>query len=172
MVMVLLFAMPCALADQIILSYGAGPQPESNQKNRLLSIDYSFYEKVRSVRSKLSFGASYIRLKTNTDDNSNLEVFSVYPQLTLTPVNKILRGSYFFVRALGPSYISHNQLGSRQQTNNFAFQAQVGVGYRVILAKRNTLLLQLSWKHFSNASLFEPNDGIDIPVVFSFGYDH
>ncbi len=29
--------------------------------------------------------------------------------------------------------------------------------------------IALSWKHFSNADLFDDNDGIDLPVVLNVG---
>jgi hypothetical protein len=89
--------------------------------------------------------------------------------LTLRPVRQSLAGYYFFVRALGPTYISSNTLGERKQDNHFAFQAQIGFGYEKKMASGSTMLLQLSWKHFSNANLFSDNDGIDIPFVLSMG---
>ncbi len=33
-------------------------------------------------------------------------------------------------------------------------------------------MLQVSFKHFSNANWFSDNDGIDIPFVLTFGYSY
>ena len=76
---------------------------------------------------------------------------------------------YFWIRFLGPSYISSSRLGDRQQAHNFAFQAQIGVGAIVKTQNDTEIILSLSWKHFSNANLFDDNDGIDLPVMLNFG---
>ena len=46
------------------------------------------------------------------------------------------------------------------------FQAQVGVG---LIAPADTWFIAASYKHFSNADLFAPNDGIDLPFVLTLG---
>lgn len=161
---------PCSLADEVLFTVGAGPQHGTDQRNEQVSIDYSFYHQNRSPRSGLSIGVSYTRLTTDAASNRSMEAYTLYPQLTLWPTRESLQGWSFFVRALGPSYISSNNLGARKQDNHFAFQAQVGLGYEVDLGNNRALLLQASFKHFSNANLFHDNDGIDIPFVFSLGY--
>lgn len=166
----LVFTPITVLADQLLLSLGTGSQPDSKQHNDLFAVDYEFYEHVRSPRSRLSVGVSYTRLTTDAATNTSITAVSIYPQLTLTPVRESLRNTFFFVRALGPSYMSSNALGNREQDNHFAFQAQVGAGYKKDLNNGNSLLFQTSWKHFSNANLFNDNDGIDIPFVFTIGY--
>ena len=155
---------------EVFVSLGTGPQHNTGQHNSQFALDHNFYELRRSPRSGLSLGAGYTRLWTDADTDRNIDVISLYPQLTLWPVHNSLQGYYFFVRALGPSYLSANNLGKRQQAEHFAFQAQVGIGYRKQLAANNAVLMQVSWKHFSNANLFDDNDGIDIPFVVSLGF--
>jgi hypothetical protein len=156
-------------ADELLLSWGGGAQPRGSQDNRQQAIDYSFYAVDRSSRSRLSLGVSYTRITMDAGSQRTAHVLSLYPQLTLIPTSAALDGFYFYVRALGPSYLSENVFGTRRQANHFTFQAQAGIGYEQVLTARQTLLVQLSWKHFSNANLFSANDGIDLPLVLSLG---
>lgn len=161
----------------VLLTLGAGPQPGASQTNRSVGIDLNLWQFERSPRQSLSLGVSYTYLDTNQGPNEHLHAFSIYPQLTLTPhetgwARSWLPASvepFFFVRALGPSYISENSLGERDQAHHFAFQAQVGAGFTFLAANGQRRHVSLSWKHFSNAYLYSDNDGIDIPVVLSFG---
>lgn len=154
---------------QLLLAYGEGVQADADQRNSQLSVDYTFYQHRRSLRQTLGIGTGYTRLRTDAATNTEVHAFSLYPQLTLWPLQQRLPQAFFFVRALGPSYLNANTLGSRRQAQHFAFQAQVGVGYRLELDSRQAVLMQLSFKHFSNANLFHDNDGIDIPFVLTLG---
>jgi len=162
-----------AFADDVLFNIGGGQQPGADQRNETWGIDYSFYQFKRSDRQHIEVGVSYTALRTNGPGNDSLVAISVYPQITLYPAktSKIAARSpawaepFFFARALGPSYISENSLGSRQQAEHFAFQAQVGVGMIV----KSRAVVTVAWKHFSNADLFDDNDGIDVPFVISGG---
>lgn len=173
-----------ALADELFFNFGGGPQlgsdrntDETGQVNHTVGIDYSFFRNDRSERSSILVGMSYTYMGANSTEFDRIHAVSIYPQLSLYPtqtswVRSLLPGDsepYFFVRALGPSYISANRLGSRQQANNFAFQAQIGVGVNMFFAEGRHATIALAWKHFSNANLFSENDGIDLPVVLSVG---
>jgi hypothetical protein len=167
----LVFNLP-ATAGEVMIFYGGGPQQhDSDQHNRGWGIDYSFYKIVRSVRSELSFGVGYTRLVNDADSHDSIYAISLYPQLTLYPENPVKLNPFFFVRALGPSYISDNQFGSREQDNHFSFQSQVGIGIRPYITEKQQIKIMLSWKHFSNANLFHDNDGFDLPITLSLGFD-
>lgn len=172
-VMALLLASSLALAgepvNELFISGGTGRQLDSDQHNSQFAIDYNFHHFQRSARSGFTLGMGYTRLRTDAAINTTINAYSLYPQLTLWPVSQRLPGAYFFVRALGPTYLDENRLGDRQQANHFAFQSQVGVGLRRPLYGNSKMMLQVSWKHFSNANLFDENDGIDVPFVFAFG---
>jgi hypothetical protein len=174
----LLAALPgVALADELLVTLGRGPQPGADQRNETAGFDYSFYRHERSARQRISVGVSYTRLTTNTADNGSVYAVSVYPQITLFPTRTSRVGSrsprwaqpFFFVRALGPSYISDGTLGSRRQAEHFAFQAQVGVGIELNPGADRRGVVAVSWKHFSNANLYRENDGIDVPLVVNVG---
>ncbi|UPW19356.1 acyloxyacyl hydrolase [Agarivorans sp. TSD2052] len=161
----------CAVAKQdnaLILNLGYGPQPsaEVSQRNHTVGFDYEFYRYQRSERQRLSLGVSYTYLATDHQDNSSLHAISIYPQLTLLAKKHLQWQPWFFVRALGPTYLSEKTLGTRHQAKHFAFQAQVGLGVDHL---DSNWMFALSYKHFSNANLYQPNDGFDVPLVINVG---
>ena len=166
-----------AVAEELLFSFGGGPQPGSSQNNWSVSLDYSFYRFERSARQHILIGASYTYIGSDSSTDDDMYAISIYPQISLYPEKGSWAYSiapdwaepFFYVRALGPSYISSNKLGDRQQANNFSFQAQIGVGAMIKTRNNTEAIIALSWKHFSNANLFDDNDGIDLPVVLNFG---
>jgi hypothetical protein len=164
-------------AAELTLTGGGGSQNHADQSHTSGGIDYAFLRFRRSERQDLQIGVSYTWIRADTDTHERLWAVSVYPQLSLYPkpggaFRRLFPASaepFFFVRALGPSYLSVDQLGERKQSNHFAFQAQVGFGLHVDLRGERAAIVALSWKHFSNAELFDDNDGIDVPVVLSLG---
>jgi hypothetical protein len=173
----LLLCAASALPHEVVLSAGGGSQPGSDQANRLTSVEVSFYTLERSPRQHLQVGVSYTRLRTDAGVFGNLYAVSVYPQLSLYPGKRSKIAThmpawaepYLLVRALGPSYISENTLGTRSQDRHFAFLAQVGVGVLIDINDEFKANLSISWRHFSNANLFSDNDGIDVPFVLGWG---
>ena len=166
-----------ANADEFLLSFGGGPQPGSDQDNRTAGIDFSFYRYERSPRQHITVGVSYTYLGSDTRNHDSLYAISIYPQASFFPepgtwITTLVPARakpFFYVRALGPSYISANRLGERQQAHHFTFQAQVGAGASFKMRNDSEAIVALSWKHFSNANLFDENDGIDFPLVLNIG---
>ena len=171
-------------ANEVIFNFGGGPQwssghtaSDTGQINSTVGIDYGFFRHQRSPRSSIHIGASYTYMRANSAEYNEIHAISIYPQLTMYPsseswIRAIMPGNsepFFYVRALAPSYISANRLGTRQQAQNFAFQAQIGVGALIRLDRDRQAIIAISWKHFSNANLFHDNDGIDLPIVLNFG---
>ncbi len=167
-----------AFAQEVLgmINVGGGPQPNGDQVHRTAGVDLNLWRWDRTARQQISVGVGYTFLRSNRGPNKQLHAISVYPQLTLTPADPNRFGRffpqgavpYFFVRALGPSYISERTIGEREQGKRFTFQAQIGVGMRWKSDNR-TKHLALSAKHFSNANLYADNDGIDMPLVLSYG---
>jgi len=153
---------------ELMFNLGYGPQPSGHvtQRNFTTGVDLSFFRYQRSPRQWLSLGISYSYLASDAEQHRSLHAVSLYPQLTLLSEQYQQWQPWFFVRALGPTYLSEKQLGSRQQAKHFAFQAQVGIGATHLASQWQ---VALSYKHFSNANLDSPNDGFDIPLVFNFG---
>lgn len=166
-----------AAAEELLFSFGGGPQPGSSQNNWSVSLDYNFYRFERSPRQHFLIGASYTYISSDAPTDDSMYAVSIYPQVSFYPVEGSWAYSiapswaepFFYFRALGPSYISANKLGDRQQSNNFSFQAQIGVGATIKTYNNTEVIIALSWKHFSNANLYDDNDAIDLPVVLNFG---
>lgn len=173
-----------AVADELHATLGGGPQIGSDatgdgdsQVNYTMGLDYSFFRHDRSDRSSIELGVSYTYMGANSTEFDRIHAVSIYPQLSMYPtpqswVHKLVPGDgepFFYVRALGPSYISANRLGERRQANHFAFQAQLGIGATFRMDNDKEAVVSIAWKHFSNANLFSENDGIDLPVVLSIG---
>jgi len=157
------------LADELMLTLGGGPQFESQQHNRSYGLDYSFHRIERSHRQHFLLGISFTHVGANSAQDRGFSAISIYPQINLYPRRQPWGQPFFFVRALGPSYISKNRLGSRWQDHHFAFQAQVGIGAYLNYREKEDGIMTLSFKHFSNANLFKDNDGIDLPFLLSVG---
>lgn len=156
-----------ASADELWVSAGFGHQVGARQENWGGGLDWEFWRHARSGRQFLSLGVGYTHLRTDATGHTELRAFSVYPQLTLLSAARVRQWQpYFFVRALGPTFIDGKQFGEREQAEHFLFQAQVGVG---LIAPGDDWLVAASYKHFSNADLFSPNDGIDLPFVLTLG---
>jgi hypothetical protein len=176
-VLFLLAASPATRAGEVLLSVGVGPQPGGDQTNRSASVDFRFFTYERSARQHISVGVVYTRLETDTVVNDRFNAVSIYPEFSYYPAAEgRIRETvpdrvepYFFMRFLGPSYISENSFGDRQQDRHFSFLAQIGVGMLVEFGDERLADFRLSWKHFSNANWFSANDGIDVPFVVSWG---
>jgi hypothetical protein len=169
-VLLIIFSLKVTASETKLLSVnvGYGPQPsaEVSQRNYTVGLDYEFYRYKRSEKQWLSLGVGYSYLGTDYEHNRSLHAVSLYPQLTLLAEPYGEWQPWFFVRALAPTYLSEKSLGTRTQAKHFAFQAQVGVGLN---HQPSNWMFALSYKHFSNANLYKPNDGIDIPLVLNLG---
>ncbi|WP_413111553.1 acyloxyacyl hydrolase [Thaumasiovibrio sp. DFM-14] len=160
----LLFA-NTTLASELFVGAGFGPQPGSDEHNKSALVDFTFYDHIRSERQMLSLGSSLTYISNDLNDDK-LTAFSLYPELKLF-THLYGYKSYFHVRALGPTWLTSKQIGSREQAMHFALQAQVGVG--VYLDDAQHYQLRLFYRHFSNANLKQPNDGIDVPFNLALG---
>ena len=159
-----------ASADDLIwlVNAGGGQQSNSEQDNTMFGADLIFYQHKRSERSEFVIGVGYTDIHTNAGFNEHVQAISIFPQLNLYGKGNDAVRPMFFVRALGPTWLSSRHLGDREQGSNFAFQAQIGAG--LWFGKDKDWLVSLSYKHFSNAGLASPNEAFDVPVLLSLGY--
>ncbi len=151
-----------------LVNAGGGQQSNSEQDNRMAGADLVFYQHARSERQEIVIGVGYTDIHTNARFNEHVQAVSIFPQLNLYGKGNGAVRPMFFVRALGPTWLSNRNLGDREQGRNFAFQAQIGAG--LWFGKDKDWLLSLSYKHFSNAGLASPNEAFDVPVLLTVGY--
>lgn len=155
--------------DQIwAINAGYGPQTDSAQKNRMTGIDLNFFQYQHTQRQELSIGVSYTHIDTDGSGVRSIQALSVFPQLTLYGKDEGAVRPMFFVRALGPTWMTERRLGDREQGSRFNFQAQVGAG--IVMGEKRNWMLTLSYKHFSNAMLSSPNESFDVPLLLTVGY--
>lgn len=159
-----------ASADDLIwmVNAGGGQQSNSEQDNRMAGADLIFYQHSRSERQEIVIGVGYTDIQTNAGLNEHVQAVSIFPQLNLYGKGNDAVRPMFFVRALGPTWLSNTYLGDREQGSNFSFQAQVGAA--LWFGKDKDWLVSLSYKHFSNAGLASPNQAFDVPVLLTVGY--
>ncbi len=69
--------------------------------------------------------------------------------------------------AAGPSLMTGNQLGYQEQGSHFLFNDYITIG--AYLGENKEWEVSWSWRHLSNADMFLPNPGIDVPFSFSLG---
>ena len=140
----------------MLATFGQGKQPGSDKDDETVGIDYRFRRFPRSERQYIDVGVSYTHLRTNdgtpaacTPSACTRRSRWCRPKVANRGHTPAWAEPYFFVRALGPSYISENDLGERRQSRHFSFQAQVGVGVVLNPGGRRHTVLTVSWKHFS-----------------------
>jgi len=68
---------------------------------------------------------------------------------------------------IGISYLSEKTIKGRDLSSHFQFEDRIGIGAKI--GKQKTHDLNLRYMHYSNASIKQPNDGIDI-FIFSYAY--
>lgn len=158
-----------ARADELVwmVNAGGGQQSSSDQDNRMVGADLIFWKHERSERQELVVGVGYTDIRTNAGFDEHVQALSIFPQLNLYARGNDKVRPMFFVRALGPTWLSDRRLGDREQGRNFCFQAQIGGG--LWIGKDKDWLVALSYKHFSNAGLFSPNEAFDVPLLLTVG---
>jgi lipid A 3-O-deacylase len=68
---------------------------------------------------------------------------------------------------IGVSYLSEKKIKGRDLSSHFQFEDRIGIGAKIGEQKRHDLSFR--YMHYSNASIKQPNDGIDI-FIFSYAY--
>lgn len=148
------------------LSGGGGKQPDTDDRNQMKAIELDFYKHQRSPRQHISVFAVLAQLDSNADTGREINAYSIVPQVSFfLPINKNMQ-LQLLLRALGLTYMSGNELGTRQQAEHFTFQSMVGAGLQ--FGSERQYELNLAWRHYSNANLFKDNDGWDFPVTLQF----
>lgn len=114
---------------------------------------------VRWLKSRVGYVDGYFELSYNRWDGETGEIDGV----ALSPVflyafNPGERHWYPYIEGgIGVAYIDEYKIDDRDLSTNFQFEDRIGAGVRY----RN-LDISVRYMHYSNASIEEPNHGIDI----------
>ncbi len=161
---------PAVSASEWMLALGGGPQLHTDkQTNRAIALDaHLLSHRYSAVQTwHLGFSAAHLSAHTPDAENNALWALSIYPQLNLPLPWAKSHDAFFYVRTLAPTWISETRLGERKQGNHFVFQSQVGVGFR--FGEQNRWSANLGYRHYSNAGLDEPNEGMDATLLLTLG---
>lgn len=118
-----------------------------------------FGEKPGWFSSRTGYLAGYFELSYNRwegdDDETNgvalSPVFAYYLNTGNPGIRPYIEGG------IGVAYIDEYRISGRNLASNFQFEDRIGAGVRI-----HDFDLNFRYMHYSNASLEDPNDGIDI----------
>lgn len=105
-------------------------------------------------------GVGYWRRDALPGQNEDLFEIGVTPVFRLQQND--LKGPYVEA-GIGAHLLSATSLGNKRFSTQFQFGSHLGVGYR--FGARQAFDLSYSYQHLSNASIKNPNDGIDFHQI-------
>ncbi|UTV30562.1 acyloxyacyl hydrolase [Photobacterium atrarenae] len=118
------------------------------------------------IPSKTGFLSGYLDVSYShwknghTDKNGNNNVYALSPVFSYvfhTPSPT----SYLFIEAgIGASYLSEHSIGDLNFGGQFQFEDRLGIG-----AQHQSWRVSFRLFHFSNADIYDSNDGIDLWLV-------
>jgi len=135
-----------------------------DQDNTVVDVLYDFYE-INRQDFRLSLGAGVSRLWNDFDDETVM-IGSLLPTLRFFFGESTRFKPYAFV-STGFSYMTEPGLGHQLLGGYFAFNDFFGVASYV--GRERVWSASICWRHISNAGLFEPNAGIDLPLCLLVG---
>jgi lipid A 3-O-deacylase len=102
----------------------------------------------------------------------SISILAISPLIRLQSRENWLLAAYPYLElGIGASWLSNNHLGHRNLGGQFAFQDLMGLGLRWRKSATSVWSFSYHYLHYSNASLFPPNQGIDVKHLFTLGYE-
>lgn len=162
-----------ALQNGVALSYGNLLSSSSSSPNGIHGFNvaytmqpdsWSWYN--NNLALSLNFSYGYWKT-TDYSSNQSLSTFAAAPTLrwyflSNPNVTPFLQGS------VGPAYLTNTYIGNRNLGSSLEFQDILGIG-AAFGAQRN-FYAALDYMHYSNAGLSSSNDGMDVPLMITVGY--
>lgn len=93
---------------------------------------------------------------------------SLYPVLRFTAFRSKKTDFFFEYTVAGPTFISKTLIDNEKTGKKFTFYDAMGIG--IFTGKKKNLNAGLRIAHFSNGNVFPENNGVKVPLTFSFGY--
>lgn len=102
----------------------------------------------------------------------SISIFALSPLIRLQSREAWLFSAQPYLElGVGASLLSNNHFGHRNLGSQFAFQDLMGLGLRWRINETAIATFSYHYLHYSNASLFPPNQGIDVKHFFTIGYE-
>lgn len=156
-------AFPCTW-QALTASFGAG---EPNQLKGA-RISYQFLPKSLTHRCvALYFDISAAYWRVNYNKNKSIFAMAVAPVLR---INLRKNGTVipYFEGSIGGALFTQRELGHRDLGSKLLFQDMVGLG--VNFGNEHKYDVSIRYLHYSNADIVQPNNGIDVKLLLTFGY--
>lgn len=93
---------------------------------------------------------------------------SVYPVARFTAFRSKKTDLFFEYTVAGPTFISKTLIDNEKTGRKFTFYDAMGMG--IFTGKNKNLNAGIRIAHFSNGNIFPQNNGVKVPLTFSFGY--
>jgi lipid A 3-O-deacylase len=111
--------------------------------------------------SNIGYASGYFELSYNRWEHTNDEInaFALSPVFTYTfgKESNLIRP--YIEGGIGVAYLDEYRIADRNLSSNLQFEDRIGIGARI-----GFLDLNFRYMHYSNASLQDPNHGIDILI--------
>ncbi len=159
-----------AWEHEISAGFGGGKEVNQDYNNYAIVINAKLY-KFPKIDDTLiaTIDASISNLRSDTDEHNSLYTAAIALDLRawfLNPERYTVK-PYLEVSS-GPVYLTEHQLGNNSQGSHFAIQSTLGGGFE--FGKNHGFDLNFHFAHYCNAGLADPNQGFDIPLIVSLGY--
>ena len=161
-----------AWQHEVSAGYGFGQEPTENYNNNAFVLSGKFY-KFPKIDDDLiaTIEGSVSNLHADTAQHNNASMADVALGLRAYFFNPDLHevSPYLGISA-GPAYLFDRFLGNQEQGAHIAIQATLEGGVEFKLKHDQGIDLNLHFLHYSNAGMFNPNQGFNVPYVLSIGY--
>jgi lipid A 3-O-deacylase len=123
----------------------------------------------RWVESKIGYFSGYHEVSLNYWEHKSESIKGVaYSPVFIYGFAGLNNNMFSYLEAgIGISYLSGKTIRGRDLSSHFQFEDRIGIGAKI--GKQKTHDLNLRYMHYSNASIKQPNEGIDI-FIFSYTY--
>ncbi len=133
--------------------------------NQAVSLTYQrlIYRSEKIFSLDWGVSATYFQSRGKTD----VFAFSIFPVLRFYLLRKPKFDFYTNYSIIGPAYISKADIDGFKSGPNITYQDTMGFG--VFFGEKRKYNFELRIMHYSNGNIFTRNDGVAIPIQFTFG---
>lgn len=157
---------PSVVGDELRVGMGFGQQVGTpvSQDNAVIDVLYDFRDfNWKALQLSLGVGVSWLWNDFGSDDvliGSIIPTFRVY-------LHDGERFKPYVFASPAPSYLTETKLGRQILGGYFAFSGYYGAG--AYIGCNKLWSVSWCWRHISNAGIFDPNAGIDVPFCLIVG---